>query len=253
MFDIIRIPALKDNYIWLLRKGATVIAVDPGEAAPVLALLRREGLRLSAIWVTHHHHDHQGGIVELREHTAAEVYGPAVESITALTQPLRGGETISPAEFGVSFQVLAVPGHTAGHLAYFGGGCLFCGDTLFGAGCGRLFEGTAAQMLASLACLKALPDETLVYCAHEYTARNLPFALAAEPGNAQLQQRALALAEACARGEASVPSRMALEKATTPFLRCHVPEVIAAALRQGAASTAPVDVFAALRAWRDVF
>ena len=253
MLNIIRIPALKDNYIWLLHKNAAAIVVDPGEARPVRDALQREGLRLSAILITHHHHDHQGGVADLLKDAPVEVFGPELESITARTQPLRGGETICPADSGICLQVLAVPGHTAGHLAYFGEGCLFCGDTLFGAGCGRLFEGTAAQMAASLETISALPDSTQIYCAHEYAAQNLRFALVAEPGNPQVQARAAAVVAARARGEPTVPSTLALEKATNPFLRCTAPELLAAARQRGARSDDPVEVFATLRAWRDEF
>lgn len=216
MFDVIRIPAFKDNYIWLLRKGAAAVVVDPGDARPVLALLEREQLTLAAILITHHHADHQGGVAELLAHggAAIDVFGPASESITALSRPLRGGETIDLPALDLSLQVIAVPGHTLGHLAYYGGGCLFCGDTLFGAGCGRLFEGTAAQMLASLTRLAALPETTAVYCAHEYTEANLRFALAVDGANPQLLERAEEVAQLRAGGLASVPSTIARERAT---------------------------------------
>ena len=253
MFDIIRIPAFKDNYIWLLRKGAAAAVVDPGDASPVLEVLKREGLALTAILITHHHADHQGGVASLLAHYPAAVFGPAVESITALSRPLRGGETIDLPGIGVKFEVIAVPGHTRGHLAYYGSGCLFCGDTLFGAGCGRVFEGTMAQMLASLTLLAALPEETAVYCAHEYTQANLRFALAADPGNRLLQQRVDDVARARAKGEASVPSTLALEKATNPFLRCGEPALIAAAQRRVAQVDDPLAVFTVLRDWKNVF
>jgi len=178
MFDVIRIPAFKDNYIWLLRKGAAAAVVDPGDARPVLEVLEREHLSLTAILVTHHHADHQGGVARLLAHYRAEVFGPAAESITGRTTPVRGGDTVRIPSCDIEFQVLAVPGHTSGHVAYYGAGCLFCGDTLFGAGCGRLFEGTATQMADSLARLAALPDQTAVYCAHEYTQANLRYSCA---------------------------------------------------------------------------
>jgi hydroxyacylglutathione hydrolase len=253
MFDVIRISAFKDNYIWLLRKGASAVVVDPGDARPVLDVLEREGLTLTSILVTHHHKDHQGGVVSLLEHYPAEVFGPAMESITAITQPLHGGESICLTSLGVEFQVLAVPGHTLGHLAYYGSGCLFCGDTLFGAGCGRLFEGTAAQMHESLTRLAVLPDRTAVYCAHEYTEANLRFALAVEPGNRQLQRRVDEVAVARAKGWATVPSDMALEKATNPFLRCNEPEVVASAQGRVAQAHDALEVFTALREWKNDF
>jgi len=253
MLNVIRIPAFKDNYIWLLRKGASAAVVDPGDARPVLDLLDREGLSLASILVTHHHADHQGGVVELLAHYPAEVFGPAAESITGLSRPLSGGETVRIAACDVEFQVIAVPGHTLGHIAYYGAGCLFCGDTLFAGGCGRLFEGTAAQMADSLARLAALPDETAVYCAHEYTQANLRFALAVEPGNRRLQSRVNEVARARASGLATVPSTMAIEKASNPFLRCGEPEVAASARRRAPAAADEVAVFAALREWKNSF
>ncbi|WP_153116837.1 hydroxyacylglutathione hydrolase [Rhodocyclus tenuis] len=261
----IAIPAFADNYIWLLRQGSSALVVDPGDAAPVLAFLRREGLRLAAILVTHHHADHQGGIAELLAAARADgvepaVFGPAAESITGLSEPLCGGETIPVEALALAFRVVAVPGHTRGHLAYYRAGQLFCGDTLFGAGCGRLFEGTASEMAASLAKLAALPGDTGVYCAHEYTVANLRFALAVEPENVCVQQRVAAVAALRAAGQASVPSSLALEKASNPFLRCGEPEVIDSVLRWCAQSATPlperddpVAVFAALRAWKNVF
>lgn len=253
MFEIIRIPAFKDNYIWLLRQGASAVVVDPGDARPVLEVLEREELSLTSILVTHHHADHQGGVANLLAHYPAQVFGPAMESITAITQPLRGGETISLEPLGAVFQVLAVPGHTSGHLAYYGSGALFCGDTLFAAGCGRVFEGTAAQMHESLLRLAAFPDQTAVYCAHEYTEANLRFALTVEPGNRLLRQRVNEVAVARAKGWATVPSTLALEKATNPFLRCNEPEIIASAQSRMAQASGALAVFTVLREWKNGF
>jgi hydroxyacylglutathione hydrolase len=256
MFDVIRIPAIKDNYIWLLRKATAAVVVDPGDAQPVLEVLEREGLTLGAILVTHHHADHQGGVAELLKRYPAEVFGPRAESITGLTQPLSGGETIHLDALGVDFRVMAVPGHTLGHLAYYGSGVVFCGDTLFAGGCGRLFEGTPAQMHASLARLAALPEQTAVYCAHEYTEANLRFALAVESGNRQLRKRADEVAVARAKGWATVPSTIALEKATNPFLRCSESGVIASArgkMPEAAVAPDSLAVFTALRAWKNSF
>jgi hydroxyacylglutathione hydrolase len=253
MFDVIRIPAFKDNYIWLLRNGAAAVVVDPGDARPVLNVLEREGLSLAAILITHHHADHQGGVANLLAHGACPVFGPAAESITGLTQPLRGGEVIRVDALDAEFRVLPVPGHTLGHLAYYGAGCVFCGDTLFGAGCGRLFEGTPAQMLDSLERLAALPDETAVYCAHEYTEANLRFALAVEPGNRRLQARVDEVAVSRAKGLSTVPSTIALERATNPFLRCSEAEVIASAQRTASVGSGPLEVFTALREWKNSY
>jgi len=252
-FELRPIPAFNDNYIWLLARDGQAVVVDPGDAAPVEAALAENGLRLTAILVTHHHADHQGGVVRLAEATGAAVYGPAAESITGLTRPLRGGERIVPEGLDTTFEVLAVPGHTLGHIAYYGAGRLFCGDTLFGAGCGRLFEGTPAQMSASLAALAALPDDTEVCCAHEYTETNLRFALAVEPENAAIRQRVEAAAALRARGLPTLPSTIALEKATNPFLRCDAPAVVAAARRRDPAAAGSVGVFAAIRGWRNQF
>jgi hydroxyacylglutathione hydrolase len=254
MFDLIQIPAFKDNYIWLLRKGASAVVVDPGDAIPVLEVLRGENLSLSSILITHHHNDHQGGVVDLLAHSpSTEVFGPAEESITGMTRPLRGGESVYLDSLGLKLQVIAVPGHTLGHLAYYGEGCLFCGDCLFTGGCGRVFEGAAPSMAESLTRLAALPDDTLIYCAHEYTEANMRFALAVEPGNRALHHRADEVAALRAKGMSTVPSTLSLEKATNPFLRCKEPEVVAAACARGIRESDPVAVFAALRAWKNSF
>lgn len=251
MFEISFIPAFKDNYIWLLTRGREAFVVDPGDAEPVIARLAAEDLVLSGILITHHHADHQGGVADLLARHAARVFAPASESITGVTDPLAGGECIDV--LGQPVDVLAVPGHTRGHLAYLAPGALFCGDTLFGAGCGRLFEGTPAQMAASLACLAALPEDTRVYCAHEYTEMNLRFALAVEPDNPAVRRRVAEVAARRAAGLPTVPSTLAEEKATNPFLRCDQPAVIAAARQHAAVDPAENTVFATLRAWRNVF
>lgn len=251
--DVLAIPAFRDNYIWLLRRGSVAVVVDPGDAGPVEEVLKQEKLALAAILITHHHADHQGGVVRLAARYRPAVYGPAAESITGLTHPLAGGEAVELAALGTSIRVLAVPGHTLGHLAYLIGNRLFCGDTLFGAGCGRLFEGTPAQMSASLQQFADLPDATEVYCAHEYTEMNLRFAVAVEPENPAIRQRVADAAATRARGEPTLPSNMALEKATNPFLRCAEPAVVAAALARGAAASDPLSVFAAIRGWRNEF
>ena len=252
MFEkILLIPAFKDNYIWLLVRDGCAAVVDPGDPLPVMEQLEALGLQLETILITHHHADHQGGVSALLKHWQAEVFGPGNESITGCNRPLYGGETITV--LGQPVSVMAVPGHTLGHLAYFIPGALFCGDTLFGAGCGRLFEGTPAQMSHSLAQIAALPDDTLVYCAHEYTEANLRFAVAVEPLNAALLDRVKRVTELRSAGQSSVPSTLAEEKATNPFLRSGEPAVIAAALEHAAVDRSNVAVFTAIRQWRNSF
>jgi hydroxyacylglutathione hydrolase len=250
------IPVLDDNYIWLLAEGNQAWAVDPGVAAPVLEALRTRGLTLAGILVTHHHADHIGGVAQLRADTGATVYGPAHEPVPPPYQPLAGGETLNV--LGLTWRVLAVPGHTAGHLAYYAqpqqqAPLLFCGDTLFCAGCGRLFEGTPAQMLASLDALAALPDATRVCCAHEYTLGNLRFAMAVEPDNAAIAQHAAWCRQQRAQSLPTLPSTLALERQINPFLRTREPVVIAAARAHGADSNDAVAVLAALREWKNAF
>lgn len=252
MFEISFIPAFKDNYIWLLTRGKRAFVVDPGDAAPVIARLEADDLTLDGILITHHHADHQGGIAELTARWPVEVYAPADESITGRTRPLAGGERIDV--LGQTVEVMAVPGHTAGHIAYLAPGALFCGDTLFGAGCGRLFEGTPEQMSASLERIAALPDETRVYCAHEYTEMNLRFALAAEPDNAAVQARVAKVAALRAVGLPSVPLMLGEEKATNPFLRCAEPAVVAAAeKRDPTVNGKKAAIFKTIRSWRNEF
>ena len=251
MFEILLIPAFKDNYIWLLVRDGRAAVVDPGDAAPVMAQLEALQLRLETILITHHHADHQGGVAELVARWQPQVFGPAEESITGCTDPLAGGETIEV--LGQRVSVLPVGGHTRGHLAYYIPGAVFCGDTLFGAGCGRLFEGTPAQMSASLDRLAALPDDTLIYCAHEYTEANLRFALAVEPNNAAVHERVARVAALRAAGLSSVPSTLREEKASNPFLRCEQPAVIAAGMANAAVDTSKVAIFAAIRGWRNNF
>ncbi len=253
MTAVLHVAAFADNYIWLIRYEAGRAAiVDPGEAAPVVAALEEHRLTPGAILCTHHHGDHVGGVEELLTRYRVPVYGPAREPIPGITHRLGEGDRVRLG--GLEFTVLEVPGHTAGHIAYYGHGRLFCGDTLFSAGCGRLFEGTPEQMYASLTRLAALPADTMVYCAHEYTAANLRFALAAEPEN-ETAHAYLARVEALtARRRPSLPSTIDLEKQINPFLRSHLPALRAAAEKHtGRALAAPVEVFAALRRWKDGF
>ena len=256
MLNLVPIPAFSDNYLWMLHDGARALVVDPGDAAPVSRALQENALRLEAILVTHHHADHTGGVDALRQATGARVYGPAGERIPGPFIPLREGAVATA--MGIDFEVIDVPGHTAGHIAYFapavnGRPLLFCGDTLFSGGCGRLFEGTPAQMLSSLDKLAALPGETCVCCAHEYTLANLRFALAVEPANRELQAynaRCLQLRE---RGEPTLPSSIAEELLVNPFLRSRLPGPAAAAARFDAAAQGDVATFAALRQWKNEF
>jgi len=248
------IPAFNDNYIWAVSDGRRAAIVDPGDAQPVLDFLAREALELVAILATHHHPDHVGGIAGLLQGRDIPVYGPKNEPIAALTHPVAGGDRITIPALDTAFEVIDVPGHTRAHIAYYGSKLLFCGDTLFACGCGRVFEGTPPQLYASLAKLAALPDDTLVYCAHEYTLSNIRFARAVEPGNAALAERASADASTREQKRPTVPSTIGREKATNPFLRCGEPEVVQSAGRYlGAPLTDPVEVFRAIREWKNTF
>lgn len=254
LIEVTPLRAFRDNYIWCLWNGVHVAVVDPGDAAPVMEFLGRSSATLSAILVTHHHDDHTGGVETLAGEYNVPVYGPALESIPGRTHALREGDHIVIPGLGASFDILDVPGHTAGHIAYVGNGMLFCGDTLFSAGCGRLFEGTPAQMLASLDKLAALPPETLVYCTHEYTASNLRFAEAADPGNDAVGRRRAQAAAVVAAGEPSLPSTIGAELTFNPFLRADDPAVAETASRHAGHRLADrLAVFTALRSWKNVF
>ena len=251
---LLPLPAFTDNYIWMLHDGRKALVVDPGDAQPVLDALQREGLQLETILVTHHHADHTGGVAQLRDSTGAQVYGPAGEEMPEPLKRVSGGDYCTAA--GLTFTVMDVPGHTAGHIAFYcadfeGAPLLFCGDTLFSGGCGRLFEGTPAQMLASLDSLAALPDATRVCCTHEYTLSNLKFALAVDPANADLQQYNAQCLALRAELTPTLPSNMALERKINPFLRSRVPAVIAAAEAHDANMTRNTGAFATLRQWKN--
>lgn len=260
------VPAFRDNYIWLIPlagdsftagmpmppPGTAVAVVDPGDAEPVLRAVADLALTPAAVLTTHHHGDHVGGVTALRRRYDIPVYGPAGEAIPDLSRPLHEGDRIDLGDGPMTFSILAVPGHTAGHIAYYGHSALFCGDTLFAGGCGRLFEGTPAQMHRSLTKIAALPDATEVYCAHEYTLSNLTFALQVEPQNADLHRRLEQTRTRRSKGEPTVPAPLGIEKKTNPFLRCHVPSVIAAAERVAGRRLNPgEETFAVIRRWKD--
>ena len=255
---LVPLPAFDDNYIWMVHQNGDAVVVDPGQARPVLDALARDGLRLRAILLTHHHHDHVGGVKELVEATGATVYGPASERLPHCDERLSEGDRVELSTPSLSLTVLDVPGHTAGHIVYHGDAVghpvLFCGDTLFAAGCGRLFEGTPEQMSHSLQKVAKLPKTVLVCCAHEYTLGNLRWALAVEPDNRALQdwqEQAIALRES---GLPTLPTTLAHELDTNPFLRTDRTAVAHAAARwSGQEASSPIAVFAILRKWKNDF
>ncbi|MBC7490197.1 MAG: hydroxyacylglutathione hydrolase [Glaciimonas sp.] len=260
--SVVAIPAFNNNYVWLIHTGQHAAVVDPGDAAPVLAALNAHALKLSAILLTHHHADHVGGVETLLQHANVPVFGPAREIIAHVTNLLEEGDIVAVPKLPLVLSVLDVPGHTRGHIAYVADkqNWLFCGDTLFAGGCGRLFEGTSGQMVASLSKLSALPPQTQVFCAHEYTMANLRFAQAVEPGNLALTER---IATEQAKRDChlpTLPSSIALENATNPFLRYQQPEIISS-LQMNAhrnqledkGNSDSVVLFNALRSWKNDF
>lgn len=259
MLDITPIPAFTDNYIWAISDGRNAWLVDPGEAEPALAWLAQKHLSLQGILITHHHLDHIGGVTAILHHIPnIPVYGPSNPNIGSITRKLQEGDTLTLGNWQAS--VMAVPAHTLDHIAYYLAptatqpGALFCGDTLFAAGCGRLFEGTPAQLHRAMQRFQNLPPETLVCCAHEYTLANLRFAEMIEPDSTALRERAQQ--EQCKRqaGFPTLPSTIALERATNPFMRAHIAQVKTQAARHaGETLENEVAVIAALRSWKDNF
>lgn len=271
LLQVQAISAFDDNYIWLLSKGHCAVVVDPGDAQPVIDVLKKKSLVLQAILITHHHADHIGGVAEIlswcEHHQGVQptVYGPAREEISCVSESVMGGDVISIPHLDAHFKVLDVPGHTAGHIAFYLETLnqsdeknlerhLFCGDTLFASGCGRLFEGTATQMAHSLNQFKLLPDDTWVHCAHEYTLSNIKFALAVEPHNVDLQNWQNKAQLLRNQGSPTLPTTLAHEKRVNPFLRCEEVSVIQSVVQQRALqSIDPISVFAELRSWKDTF
>lgn len=256
MINVEPVPAFNDNYIWLIIQSDNyhVAIVDPGDAAPVLDRINSSDLVPSAILITHHHGDHTGGVKELLRHFNIPVYGPRGERIPGRTHALAEGDTVNLEDLSIQFSILDMPGHTAGAIAYYGNGMVFVGDTLFMSGCGRLFEGTPGQMHHSLGKLAALPGDTQVYCAHEYTLANLKFAATVEPGNMDIQKRMEDCRTLRSNNTPTVPGSIAVEKLTNPFLRSHIAAVAEAANRYRQQELVnEIDVFAAIRNWKDNF
>ncbi len=252
--SVTAIPAFTDNYIWLFSTGGNQCAVvDPGDAQPVDHFLKQQGLELSYILLTHHHADHTGGVAELAGKYGARVFGPHDPRIPGQDQSFGEGDSLTLPLLDLQFDVIEVPGHTSSHIAFYGHGGLFCGDTLFSVGCGRLFEGTPAQMQSSLDKLAALPEATKVFCAHEYTLSNCDFARAVEPDNTQLKQRASEVEAARASGRSTVPSSLGEELAVNPFMRTRQADVVAAAQKRDPKAEPGASTLAVIRAWKDSF
>lgn len=251
--QIIPIPAFKDNYIWLIHNGAHATIVDPGDSAPVIDAITRLKLTLTTILITHHHHDHIGGVAELMDvFPQLSVYAPALEQYNFDHVAITEQDTVHLKDLNLTFAVIDLPGHTLGHIAYYSKlhQLLFCGDTLFGAGCGRLFEGTPTQMLHSLQKLAALPSTTKVYCTHEYTLHNINFALTLEPNNQTLIERYKNTREMRESNVPSLPSTIKLELASNPFLRCDSEEIQSSIQLKNASE---IDIFSKLRELRNSY
>ena len=254
--EIRYLPIFKDNYIWLILDATQtqVIVVDPGEASSLLDFLKKHRLQLAAILITHHHHDHTHGISELTRHYSVPVYGPNKVLVPGITHVVQEHDRLVFSCFESPFSVLATPGHTLDHIAYLVSDMLFCGDTLFSAGCGRIFEGTVEQMADSLQKIAALPDETKLYCAHEYTMQNLQFAQVVEPHNQVIQDKMKEVRALRKANQPTLPSCIRDEKAMNPFLRCHIPAIIENVEHNvGFKLSNAIDVFKYLREWKNNF
>ncbi len=249
------IPAFTDNYIWCMHNDTHAIVVDPGDAEPVLQFLREHELSLAGILITHHHHDHTGGIMHLVSASpSVPVIGPRGNHIRGITKSVAQGDTLRLPIFDMAFTIIETPGHTLDHIAFYGHGLVFCGDTLFSAGCGRLFEGSPEQMAHSLSKLKRLPDDTWVYCTHEYTQANVAFSQTVDPDNGALREYATWVKEQREHNRITLPSMISKEKAVNPFLRCHTQSVQqAVAEYTGEPYSDDISTFAGLRRWKDEF
>lgn len=248
MLHIIPIPAFEDNYIWLLHNEKHAVVIDPGDAFPVLEILQKHKLSLSAILITHHHADHIGGVAELLKYAIVPVYAPQYESFAFKHTAIGEGDLVKLSEIDMQLHVMWLPGHTLGHIAFYNHDHLFCGDTLFSAGCGRLFEGTPAQMLHSLNRLKQLNFATKVFCTHEYTAKNIAFAMTLEPTNPALINRQIHVQQLRQQELPSLPTTIELELNTNPFLRCNQAEIWR---NSQAVNNQELSVFTAIRALRN--
>lgn len=256
MIIVQAIPAFSDNYIWCVinQQHRTALIIDPGEAEPVLNYLNRQNLSLGAIFITHHHGDHCAGLKSLLAHCPVPVYGPKLEPIEGVSHLVAEPQEIILARLELTFKVLDTPGHTKGHIAFYSNEMLFCGDTLFAAGCGRLFEGSPLEMFTSLQKLTALPDNTKIYCAHEYTKANLKFAQTVEPNNVNIKSKLHTVNQLRANNLITLPSTLAEEKLTNPFLRCHIPAIIhTAQAHANYPLTSQSAIFATLREWKNNF
>jgi hydroxyacylglutathione hydrolase len=261
---LVALPAFTDNYIWMIHNGVDAIVVDPGDATPVIQALKAHGLSLRAILVTHHHMDHVAGLAELKSQRAHElqgrVFGPAIHPFPDVDVPVSEGHCLKA--LGLDITVWDTPGHTHNHISYLltmpegdhsGHQLLFCGDTLFSAGCGRIFDGTPQQFSQTLARFAQLPADTVICCTHEYTLSNLAFAQAVEPDNVEIARARLRCEALRSQNLPTLPCMLGNELDINPFLRCHQPTVMAQALAQGAADASPLSVFTQLRQWKNQF